>query len=63
MNVKQTIEPLANCEACFVAYELFSPGIWWCILFQRVEGGTMGQVLHRSAAEAGRHVQVKARID
>src|ERR1700720_1721296 len=28
---------------------MFSPGIWWCILFQRVEGGTMGQVLHRSA--------------
>src|ERR1700716_3971093 len=28
---------------------MFSPGIWWCILFQRVEGGTMGQILHRSA--------------
>src|SRR6201986_844654 len=28
---------------------MFSPGIWWCILFQSVEGGTMGQVLHRSA--------------
>src|ERR1700693_5243221 len=23
--------------------------MWWCILFQRVEGGTMGQILHRSA--------------
>src|SRR3981189_2450285 len=28
---------------------MFSPGIWWCILFQRGEGGTMGQILHRSA--------------
>ena len=28
--------------------EVFSPGIWWCILFQRVEGA-MGQILHRSA--------------
>jgi hypothetical protein len=26
--------------------KVFSPGIWWCILFHRVEGGTMGQVLH-----------------
>src|SRR5579875_125661 len=28
---------------------MFSPGIWWCILFARVEGGTVGQVLHRGA--------------
>src|SRR5258705_4137921 len=27
---------------------MFSPGIWWCMLFQRVEGGTMGQILHLS---------------
>src|SRR6266446_10359834 len=31
------------------AAQVFSPGIWWCILFQRVEGGPMGQILHRSA--------------
>src|ERR1700686_1541388 len=28
---------------------MFSPGVWWCILSQRVEGGTVGQVLHGSA--------------
>src|ERR1700755_28923 len=28
---------------------MFDPGVWWCIVFQRMEGCAMGQVLHGCA--------------
>jgi hypothetical protein len=47
------VEPPRYTTACGLLKQpdkqkVFSPGIW-CILFQRMEGGTMGQILHRSA--------------